>query len=113
MPGSPEPNPVLGEARLALRGGRLIFEAGTARSELQLIRDETGGVETFIFADPPLAGPLSVALRRSVDGRPQMVLTARGETPSTSYTDDDPGITPEMTYVYTRVGPGAAATPPQ
>jgi CubicO group peptidase (beta-lactamase class C family) len=58
-------NPVLDEARLAQRGGRLIFEAG--------------GPETIIFADPPLAGPVSMALRRGTDGRPEMVLTARGD----------------------------------
>ena len=42
-----------------------------------------------------------------------MVLTTLGETPSTSDNDDDPGLTPEMTYVYTCMGAGAAATPPR
>ncbi len=90
-------SPALGEVDLALRGGRLVFDAGEVRSELRPVADEAGQVAAYVFADPPLAGPTPVTLRQGADGRPEMVATV-----------EDEGV---VTYVFALLEPAAAATP--
>jgi hypothetical protein len=100
-------SPVLGDAVLALRGGRLIFEAGAVHSELRPVKDEAGHTESYVFTDPPLAGfPFSVTLQRGADGRPEVVLTTHGEPGDAAQGDN-----PELSYVYTRTGDGGVTSP--
>ncbi|MBW3632754.1 MAG: beta-lactamase family protein [Chloroflexi bacterium] len=90
-------NPALGEVALALRDGRLVFDAGELRSELQPQLDDAGQV-AYVFADPPLAGaPVPVTLRQGADGRPELVATVQGEG--------------EETYVFTLLESSGVATP--
>jgi hypothetical protein len=94
-------NPALGEVELALRDGRLVFDAGELRSELQPRVDDTGEVIDYVFTDPPLAGaPAPVTLRQGADGRPELVATVMGENPEAT-----------ETYVFTLLAPTAMATP--
>jgi hypothetical protein len=93
-------NPNLGEATLALREGKLIFDAGAVRSELRSRMDIAGAVADYVFVDPPWAtNPprRSVTFENAADGRPQIVLTEQA----------DPGEA-DLVYVY---DPVAVATP--
>ena len=93
-------SPALGEVELALRDGRLVFDAGELRSELRALVDEAGQVVAYLFTDPPLAGrPAPVTLRQGADGRPEVAVTVEGENPEAT-----------ATYVLTLLAP-AAATP--
>jgi CubicO group peptidase (beta-lactamase class C family) len=103
-------NPAMGEIVLALRDGRLVFQAAAIRAELRAQLDEAGHAVAYVFADPPLAGPaLAATLRLGADGRPEVVLTAHGEVPDAA----DAGDAPETSYVFTRVGGSVPATPPR
>jgi hypothetical protein len=91
-------NPALGDVDLKLEDGRLIFDAGDVRSELQPQVDQAGQVTAYVFVDPPLAGtPAPLTMRQGDDGRPEIVLTVE---------DED-----SVTYVFTLLEPTAAATP--
>ncbi len=90
-------HPVLGEVELVLRDGALVFDVGELRPELRPLIDESEQVVSYVFIDPPLAGPMPVMLRRGDDGRPEVALTVGGEA--------------EETYVFSFLGPGFAATP--
>jgi CubicO group peptidase (beta-lactamase class C family) len=90
-------HPALGEVVLALRDGALMFDVGEIRSEMRPWIDEAGQIAGYVFVDPPLAGPTPVTIRRSEDGRPEVVVIVPGEA--------------EETYVFTFLGPGLAATP--
>jgi CubicO group peptidase (beta-lactamase class C family) len=93
-------HPGLGEIELALRGGRLIFDAGEVRSELRAMADEAGQIVAYVFTDPPLAGrPTPVILQRGADGTPEIAITVEGENPEAT-----------ATYVLTLLVP-VAATP--
>jgi CubicO group peptidase (beta-lactamase class C family) len=90
-------NPVLGEIVLALHNDRLVLESGALRSELWPQADETGEVDAYIFADPPLASfSFSVALRLGADGQEEVALTMPGES--------EP-------YVFSQLAAGIVATP--
>jgi hypothetical protein len=89
---------MLGQIEVALRGGELVFDAGEVRSAMRPRLDEAGQVLDYVFTDPPLAGPIPVTFRMSDDGRPEVVAEVA-----------DPGD--PITYVFTFVGPGPAATP--
>ncbi len=94
-------NPMLGEVELALRDGRLVFDAGEMRSELRALADEAGQVVAYLFTDPPLAGrPAPVTLQQGADGRPEVAVTVEGDTPEAT-----------QTYVLTLLASAAAATP--
>ena len=83
---------------MALRDGRLVFDAGEVRSEMRPRLDERGQVVDYVFTDPPLAGPTPVTFRQGDDGRPEVVAEVA----------DQGG---PITYVFTFVGPGPSATP--
>ena len=70
-------NASLGEFTLALREGRLIFDAGEIRSELRPQVDPAGVTTDYRMVDPPMAIPqaLTVTFEDGVDGRPRAVLT--------------------------------------
>jgi hypothetical protein len=94
-------HPTMSEIELTLRDGRLILDAGEARSELRPVVDETGQVAAYIFADPPLAGaPATVTFRQGADGRPEVVARVEVENPEAA-----------ATYVWTPLAPAAAAPP--
>jgi CubicO group peptidase (beta-lactamase class C family) len=91
-------HPTLGEVEVALRDGKLGFDAGEIRSEMRPQVDEAGQVVGYVFTDPPLAGPTPVTFRQDDDGRPEVVAVV----------EDEVGPT---TYVFTFMEPGLAATP--
>jgi CubicO group peptidase (beta-lactamase class C family) len=91
-------HPTLGEVEVALRDGKLVFDAGEIRSEMRPQVDEAGQVVGYVFTDPPLAGPTPVTFRQGDDGRSEVVAVV----------EDEVGPT---TYVFTFVEPGLAATP--
>ena len=66
-------HPTLGEVEVALRDGTLVFDAGEIRSEMRPQLDEAGQVVSYVFMDPPLAGPTPVTFRQGDDGRPEVV----------------------------------------
>jgi CubicO group peptidase (beta-lactamase class C family) len=57
-------NPALGEVRLAVKGEKLILDAGVFTTELR-----SAGKGTYLFWDPPLVG-LLIKLHRDGAGRP-------------------------------------------
>jgi hypothetical protein len=80
-------HPTAGEIELALRGGRLIFDAGEVRSELRALVDEAEQVVAYVFADPPLAGrPVPIVLQEGADGKPEVAVTVEGENPEATTT---------------------------
>ena len=83
---------------MALRDGTLVFDAGEVRSEMRPQLDAAGQVVSYVFTDPPLAGPTPVTFRQGDNGRPEIVAVV----------EDEGGPT---TYVFTFLGPGLAATP--
>jgi CubicO group peptidase (beta-lactamase class C family) len=91
-------HPTLGEVQVALRDGRLVFDAGEVRSEMRPRLDDAGQVVDYVFTDAPLAGPTPVTFRQGDDGRPEVVADVADEGSST-------------TYVFTFVGPNPTATP--
>jgi CubicO group peptidase (beta-lactamase class C family) len=91
-------HPTLGDVEVALRDGKLVFDAGEIRSEMRPQIDEAGQVVSYVFTDPPLAGPTPVTFRQDDDGRPEVVAVV----------EDEGGAT---TYVFTFMEPGLAATP--
>ena len=90
-------HPALGEVELALRNGALVFDAGEIHSEIRPLIDESGQVVSYVFIDPPLAGPTPVTLRRGDDGQPGLVVTLAGETAES--------------YVFSFLGSDLPATP--
>jgi len=75
-------SPALGEARLSLRAGALVADFGGYRTELQLITGTGGPDAAYRAVDPPLAGflpPSTVTFPPGADGRPQLVLTMKGD----------------------------------
>ncbi len=65
-------NPTLGEVVVALRDGRLLFDAGEVRLEM---RPVVGDGAAYVFYDGPLGSPTdSVTFREGTGGRPAMVL---------------------------------------
>ncbi len=91
-------HPALGEVEVALRDGRLVFDAGEVRSEMRLRVDEAGQVVGYVFTDSPLAGPTPVTFRQGDDGQSEVVVEVPTESGPT-------------TYVFTFVAPGPGATP--
>jgi CubicO group peptidase (beta-lactamase class C family) len=92
-------NPDLGSATLALREGKLIFDAGEHRSELRPRVGAGGTVSDYVFIDPPLGGfppEFSVTLDQD-SGGPRIVVTVLA----------NPGEAEEV-YLFAPVG---AATP--
>jgi CubicO group peptidase (beta-lactamase class C family) len=76
-------NPALGNITLRLTGSKLIFVAGGFSSELRRVGD---GDDTYVLADPPLAGAL-IRLSRTGDGRRSFVLDA-----------DDPDVSEKYSF---------------
>ena len=91
-------HPMLGEIEVALRDGSSCLMPERSGQQLRPRLDEAGQVLDYVFTDPPLAGPTPVTFRMSDDGRPEVVAEVA-----------DPGD--PITYVFTFVGPGTAATP--
>lgn len=93
-------HPMAGEIELALRGDRLIFDAGEVHSELLVLVDEAGEIDAYLFADPPFASnPAPVILQWGDDGLPEVSVTVEGENPEAT-----------ATYVWRPLG-APAATP--
>src|SRR5829696_1139785 len=91
-------HPTLGEVEVALRDGTLVFDAGETRSAMRPRLDAAGQVVSYVFTDPPLAGPTPVTFRQDAAGRPEIVAVVA----------DEGGPT---TYVFTVVEADRAATP--
>src|SRR5215217_7416167 len=66
-------NSTLGEVEVALRDGRLVFDAGEIRSEMRPRVDEAGQVASYVFTESPLAGPTPITFRLGDDGQPEIV----------------------------------------
>jgi hypothetical protein len=93
-------NPDLGSATLALRAGKLVFDAGEHRSELRPHVGADGTVSDYVFIDPPLGGfppEFRVTFDQDAAG-PRIVVTLLAS----------PG---EADLVYPFAPVGAAATP--
>jgi CubicO group peptidase (beta-lactamase class C family) len=78
-------HPTLGEVEVALRDGTLVFDAGEIRSEMRPRLDATGQVASYVFTDPPLAGPTPVTFRQDAAGRPEIVAVVADEGGPTTY----------------------------
>jgi hypothetical protein len=94
-------NPDLGEATLALRAGKLIFDAGTVRSALLPRLDAAGAATDYLFVDPPWAtnSPTrSLTFGPPTGGRARIVLTEQV----------DPGEA-DLVYVYDPVAAARSA----
>jgi hypothetical protein len=69
-------NPALGEVVVALRGGKLLFDAGELWFEL---RPVVGADGTYLFFDGPQVTPAdTVTFQMGGDGRPAMVVALTG-----------------------------------
>jgi hypothetical protein len=97
----PYVNPDLGEATLALRAGKLVFDTGAFRAELRPQLAADGAVIAYLPVDPPLAGfppQMTFSFEQDATGGSRLVLTIPA----------DPGEA-ALVYVYEPVG--AVATP--
>jgi len=75
-------NPDLGAMTLAVRGGKLVFDTGAARSELRPRLDAAGAVADYAFIDPPWGTnppKMQVTLEKAADGKPRVALTAHAD----------------------------------
>lgn len=71
-------NPELGEATLALRAGKLMFDIGELRSELRPRLGADGEIIEYVLTEPPLGGfppELPITLRQEAGGPPNLLLT--------------------------------------
>lgn len=71
-------NPDLGELRLSLEDGVLVFTADAVRSELRPRLNEDGTVAGYLLVDPPLSGfppQITLTFEQSADGQPRIVVT--------------------------------------
>jgi CubicO group peptidase (beta-lactamase class C family) len=85
-------NPALGEVTVALRGGRLLFDAGEVWLELRPVAPATG---VFLFYDGPIGSATdTLTFQAGADGRPTMVMTVG-----------------ELTYTFEAVAPAATPVP--
>jgi CubicO group peptidase (beta-lactamase class C family) len=94
-------NPVLGDLQLALRGDRLLFTLGMARSALLPHLDDAGAVDGYLLVDPPWLGvPMVAVALDPAGGEPRVVLTVQG----------DPGEA-DPVYAFERVAGMGTPTP--
>jgi hypothetical protein len=90
-------HPTLGEVTVALRGGKLLFDAGEVWLEL---RPLAGAEATYLFYAGPLGSPTdTVTFRADTDGRSAMVL---------SITEADGEA---LTYPFESVAPATGPSP--
>ncbi len=99
-------NPTLGEVRLTLEDGRLIFDAGEIRSTLRPLRTRPNPDVHYVFSDPGALGSgTQVILRHDAAGRSELVLgtpailadpalSADGFSPYVFTRSDEPVATP-------------------
>ncbi len=97
-------SPELGEVSIALRGDRLVLDAGELYSELRPLQRNGAGPTSYLFYDPPLSlmseGNLGTVKFEGGDGQPQVLLSIPANTTG-----------PERIYVFESLASDGTPTP--